>query len=68
MGTISTGPLVNSVMGPDMLLLGLPALIAVAVHDPLPWTTVLIQAGVGVGGALLYLRGTTGDDRTDLSH
>jgi hypothetical protein len=68
MGTLSTGPLVNSVMGPDMLLLGLPALIAVAQHEPLSWLTVLIQATVGLAGARFYLTGTTGHDRTELHH
>ncbi|WP_250027419.1 DUF6297 family protein [Paractinoplanes maris] len=67
MGTLSTGPLVNAVMGPDLLLLGIPAWIAIA-QGTLSWTTVLLQAIIGVAGARFYLSGTTGDDRTELSH
>jgi hypothetical protein len=67
MGTLSTGPLVNAVMGPDMLLLGIPAWIAIA-QGRLDWSTVLIQAVIGGAGARFYLVGTTGDDRTELSH
>ncbi|GAA0509212.1 hypothetical protein Ade02nite_62730 [Paractinoplanes deccanensis] len=67
MGTLSTGPLVNAVIGPDMLLLGLPALVEIAQGNPLSWTTVLVQAVVGVIGARAYLSGTTDTDRTELS-
>ncbi|WP_250001893.1 DUF6297 family protein [Actinoplanes sp. M2I2] len=67
MGTLSTGPLVNAVMGPDLLLLGIPAWIAIG-QGSLSWTTVLVQAVFGVAGARFYLSGTTGDDRTELSH
>lgn len=55
MGTVSTGPLVNAVIGPDALLLGLPALVEIAQGNPLSWTTVLVQAVVGVVGARAYL-------------
>jgi MFS family permease len=67
MGTVSTGPLVNAAIGPDALLLGLPALIAIAQHHPLTWTTVLIQAIVGGVGARAYISGTTSPDRVELS-
>lgn len=67
MGTISTGPLVNAVVGPDALLLGLPALVQVAQGTPLTWTTVLVQAVVGVIGARAYLAGSTATDRVDLT-
>ncbi|MCM4076801.1 DUF6297 family protein [Paractinoplanes hotanensis] len=67
MGTLSTGPLVNAVMGPDMLLLGIPAWIAIG-QGRLDWSTVLIQAVIAGAGARFYLVGTTGDDRTELSH
>jgi len=67
MGTISTGPLVNSVMGPDMLLLGLPALIEIGLGNRLSWTTVLVQAVVGGVGLRAYVSGTTAADRTELS-
>ncbi|MEU8814214.1 DUF6297 family protein [Actinoplanes sp. NPDC048796] len=66
MGTLSTGPLVNAVMGPDMLLLGLPALVEIAQGNPLSPTTVLVQAVVGVIGARAYLSGTTDTNRTEL--
>lgn len=68
MGTLSTGPLVNAVMGPDLLLLGLPAWIAIGQGDALSWTTVLLQGVIGVAGARFYLAGTTANDRTELSH
>lgn len=67
MGTISTGPLVNAVVGPDALLLGLPALVQVAQGTPLTWTTVLVQAVVAAIGARAYLAGSTATDRVDLS-
>jgi hypothetical protein len=67
MGTVSTGPLVNAAIGPDALLLGLPALIAIAGGHPLSWTTVVVQAVVGGFGARAYLAGTTATDRVELS-
>ncbi|GAB2573558.1 hypothetical protein Aab01nite_20110 [Paractinoplanes abujensis] len=67
MGTLSTGPLVNAVMGPDMLLLGIPAWIAIGTGTLTP-TLLLLQAVIGVGGARIYLSGTTADDRTELSN
>ncbi|BAL92397.1 hypothetical protein AMIS_71770 [Actinoplanes missouriensis 431] len=67
MGTVSTGPLVNSVAGPDLLILGLPALLALAGDDPLPWSSVLLQAGVALLGARAYLNATTAEDRTELT-
>jgi hypothetical protein len=68
MGTLSPGPLVNSVIGPDALLLGLPALIEIAQGHPLSWTTVLVQAVVSVVGARAYLSATTSHDRVDLTN
>ena len=67
MGTISPGPLVNSIAGPDVLLLGLPALVEIAQGNPLSWTTVLTQAVVAVIGARAYIAGTTAHDRVELS-
>jgi hypothetical protein len=67
MGTLSPGPLVNSVIGPDALLLGLPALVEIAQGHPLSWTTVLVQAVVSVVGARAYISGTTAHDRVELS-
>jgi hypothetical protein len=66
MGTVSTGPLVNAVIGPDALLLGLPALVEIAQGHPLSWTTVLVQAVVGGVGARAYLSGSTSPDRVEL--
>ncbi|WP_127497561.1 DUF6297 family protein [Actinoplanes solisilvae] len=66
MGTLSTGPLVNAVMGPDLLLLGVPAWIAIG-QGSLSWTTVLLQGVIGVAGARVYLAGTTSLERTELS-
>jgi len=68
MGTVSTGPLVNAVIGPDALLLGLPALIEIAQGHPLSWLTVLVQAVVGGVGARAYLAGTTDPDRVVLNN
>jgi hypothetical protein len=68
MGTVSTGPLVNAVIGPDALLLGLPALVEIAQGHPLSWLTVLVQATVGVIGARAYLAGTTDPERVVLNN
>jgi Family of unknown function (DUF6297) len=67
MGTLSTGPLVNALVGPDALLLGLPALVDIAQHQPLSWTAVGVQAAVGLFGARAYLAGSTDKDRVELS-
>jgi hypothetical protein len=55
-----------SVIGFDALLLGLPAVIAVAA-PPLSWTTVLVQVALGVLGARLYLATSTSPDRVELA-
>jgi len=67
MGTVSPGPLVNLVIGPDMLLLGLPTLVEIAQGNELSWLTVLTQAVVGLIGARAYLAGTTSADRVELA-
>jgi hypothetical protein len=64
--SLSPGPLLKAVIGPDALLLGLPALIEIAQRHPLSWTTVLVQGVVGVVGARAYLSGTTAADRVEL--
>ena len=66
MGTVSTGPLVNAAIGPDALLLGLPALVEIAQGNHLSWTTVLVQAVVGGVGARAYVSGSTSPDRVEL--
>jgi hypothetical protein len=66
MGTVSPGPLVNLVIGPDMLLLGLPTLVEIAQGHPLTWLSVVTQAVVGVIGARAYLSGSTSPDRVEL--
>jgi hypothetical protein len=66
MGTISTGPMLASVVGFDGLLFGLPALIAIATGGPLTWTTVLLQAAVAALAVRVYLSTTTSPDRVDL--
>ena len=63
MGTLSTGPALNSVIGPDALLLGLPALVQIAQGQPLTWTTVVVQAAVGAIGTGAYIAATTSHDR-----
>jgi hypothetical protein len=64
--SLSPGPLLKAVIGPDILLLGLPALIEIAQRHPLSWTTVLVQGVVAVVGARAYLSGTTAPDRVEL--
>jgi hypothetical protein len=66
MGTVSPGPLVNLVIGPDMLLLGLPTLVGVAQGHPMTWLSVLTQLVVGLIGARAYLSGSTAPDRVEL--
>jgi uncharacterized protein DUF6297 len=65
--SIPTGPLLSAVAGPDVLLLGLPTLLQIAQGHPLSWTTVLVQAIVGVVGARTYLAVTTARDRVELT-
>ena len=65
--SLSPGPLLNAVIGPDLLvLLGLPALLEIAQGHPLSWLTVLVQATVGVLGARGYLASSTSPDRVEL--
>jgi hypothetical protein len=67
MGSVSTGPVLNAVAGLDVLLLGLPAIVQLAIGDPLSWTGVVVQAAVAVLGARAYLHATTDKDRVELS-
>lgn len=67
MGTLSPGPMVNSVVGPDLLLLGLPTLVQIVGGHPLTWTTVLIQAIASGAGARAYLAATTDPNRVELA-
>jgi hypothetical protein len=64
--SISPGPLLKAVIGPDALLLGAVALIQTAAGHPLTWPTVLIQALVGGLCARAYVSATTARDRLDL--
>lgn len=66
MGTVSPGPLLNSVVGPDALLLGLPTLVAIGGGHPLSWTGVVVQLVVAVIGARTYQTATTSQDRVEL--
>ena len=65
--SLSPGPMLKAVIGPDVLLLGLPTLLQIAQRHPLTWAAVLVQAGVGIIGARAYLAGTTARDRVELS-
>ncbi|MEV4638725.1 DUF6297 family protein [Actinoplanes sp. NPDC049548] len=67
MGSLSTGPLLAAIAGVDVLLLGLPTVVQIAQSEPLTWTGVVVQAGVGIFGARAYLSGTTATDRVELS-
>lgn len=67
MGTISTGPALNSVIGFDALLLGLPAIVQIAGGDPPTWPVVAVQAAVGVLGVAGYLWISTSARRVQLS-
>ena len=67
MGSVSTGPLVHAFAGIDVLLLGLPTVVLIALGDPLTWTGVTVQAVVAVLGARAYLNATTAKDRVELT-
>ncbi|MEV6596887.1 DUF6297 family protein [Actinoplanes sp. NPDC051346] len=67
MGSVATGPLIAAVAGFDVLLLGVPTIVQIAQGEPLAWTSVVVQAAVGVFGARAYLSGTTESDRVELS-
>ena len=67
MGSVSTGPLVHAFAGIDVLLLGLPTVVLIALGDPLTWTGVAVQAVVAVLGARAYLNATTAKDRVELT-
>ena len=67
MGSISPGPVLAAVVGFDVLLLGLPAVIAVAAGLPLTWTTVLFQVVLGLGFAVAYLFRSGFPDRVELT-
>jgi hypothetical protein len=64
--SLSPGPLLKAIFGPDALLLGLPMLVQIAQGHPLSWDAVLIQAIVGGFGLRAYIAGTTGHDRVEL--
>jgi hypothetical protein len=65
--SISPGPLLKVIFGPDALLLGLPTLLQIIQGHPLTWGVVVVQAGVGFIGARGYIAGTTAHDRVELS-
>lgn len=67
MGTVATGPVLAAIGGVDALLLGVPAVLALVDGTPLTWTEVLVQALVGVAGAVVYLRASTSSERTALA-
>ncbi|GAA2894666.1 hypothetical protein Acy02nite_59660 [Actinoplanes cyaneus] len=66
MGTVSTGPLVYAFAGPDALILGIPALIAISQGTALTWTLLLFQTALALIGARAYLAGTTDPERVEL--
>lgn len=66
MGTVSPGPLLNTVVGPDALLLGLPALVAIGGGHRLSWTGVVVQAVVAAIGARAYVSSSTSPTQVDL--
>ena len=67
MGTVSTGPVLASVIGFDGLLFGVPAVVTIGLGDPLTYPAVLVQAVVAALGVRLYLILTTSHDRVDLA-
>ena len=67
MGTISPGPLLSSVIGPDALLLGTVVLVQIGGGHALSWTTALIQASVSALCLQAYVSATTSHDRVELS-
>ncbi|MCA2217324.1 DUF6297 family protein [Jidongwangia harbinensis] len=66
MGTLATGPLIGVVVGIDMLVLGLPTVLLIAVGGPLTWAGVTGQAVAAALGVWAYLRLTTSPRRVDL--
>ncbi|AEV88304.1 hypothetical protein ACWT_7294 [Actinoplanes sp. SE50] len=66
MGTVSTGPVVYAVAGPDALILGIPIVIAFGRGTPLSLDLLLIQTALALLGARAYLAGTTDSARVDL--
>ncbi|GAA2705599.1 DUF6297 family protein [Actinoplanes palleronii] len=67
MGTLSTGPLVHAVAGPDALILAVPTVVAILQDTPLSWTMVLFQTALAVLGTRAYLAGTTDPERVELN-
>ncbi|MBG0561914.1 DUF6297 family protein [Actinoplanes aureus] len=67
MGTVSTGPLLSSVAGPDLLILSLPTMLAIATNTPPTLTTIAIQAVVTALGVRAYVTYSTSNDRVDLT-
>ncbi|MFC7534451.1 DUF6297 family protein, partial [Actinoplanes sp. GCM10030250] len=67
MGTVSTGPLVNSLAGPDLLLLALPTLVVLSFPSPLLWSTVFLQAALSLLTFRLYLTTSTSPTRLTLT-
>jgi hypothetical protein len=66
MGSISTGPVLNALIGVDVLVLGLPAVVQFVAGGPLTWTAVAVQAAVSALGVWAYLRLTTSPHRVEL--
>ncbi|GAA2508103.1 DUF6297 family protein [Winogradskya humida] len=67
MGSFSPGPLIASLAGVDVLLLGVPTIVLIALGNPLDLTGVIIQATLSVLAVRAYLAGTTAKDRVELS-
>jgi hypothetical protein len=67
MGTVATGPVLAAAGGFDALVLAIPAVVTLVDGTPLTWTEVATQAVFSVAGALIYVRYTSSEDRTDLA-
>ncbi|MEU4422618.1 DUF6297 family protein [Actinoplanes sp. NPDC024001] len=67
MGTVSTGPLVSSVAGPDLLLLTLPTMLTLGQATPPSPTVLALQATLTTVGLRAYLSLSTSESRVPLS-
>jgi hypothetical protein len=67
MGSVPTGPVVYAFAGIDLLILALPAVIALVQDTPLTWTMITVQAAASALGIQAYLSWTTDSERVSLS-
>jgi hypothetical protein len=67
MGSVPTGPVVYAFAGIDLLILALPAVVALVQDAPLTWTMITVQVAASALGIQAYLSWTTDSERVSLS-